>query len=388
MSLVATQARLHHRPHAARLGEAGRKPGFPAGGPARLPGSFRRLRGADRRGRRDAASMARRATLFEPGGRWNALIDAVSSYYNGAEYDRVSVLRLRGLSGHRGELAGRRRLRRGHRQPSRPLDGSRHGLRGPPHRPRRPGAAPRHDAGRGRRARRHGRRPDDLDRWRGACAFTPRLGLDEAAAAGLPLGLADKVFLRWTGREDLPVDGRRRLARRRRPARRGRARGPSAPGRTAMDSSSAPVSIRAGVEAAVEDARARPAPGTSRRSGRRGRCRSAGRLASASARVDGGLDLAELGRDPALERRRAPPRARCEIEPASKRNSAASSRRQRLLQPRDRAVEAVAVVLVQRLDQAARSSPARRPRAPGVRISRMSRLARIRASWSQRAKAA
>lgn len=29
--------------------------------------------------------------LFEPDGRWNALIDAVSSYYNGAEFDRISV---------------------------------------------------------------------------------------------------------------------------------------------------------------------------------------------------------------------------------------------------------------------------------------------------------
>ncbi|THD74387.1 MAG: FAD-dependent oxidoreductase [Phenylobacterium sp.] len=30
--------------------------------------------------------------LLEPGGRWNHLLDAVSSYYNGAEYDQVSVL--------------------------------------------------------------------------------------------------------------------------------------------------------------------------------------------------------------------------------------------------------------------------------------------------------
>ena len=30
--------------------------------------------------------------FFEPGDRWNGLIDAVSSYYNGTEYDRVSVL--------------------------------------------------------------------------------------------------------------------------------------------------------------------------------------------------------------------------------------------------------------------------------------------------------
>jgi monoamine oxidase len=29
--------------------------------------------------------------FFEPGDRWNGLIDAVSSYYNGTEYDRVSV---------------------------------------------------------------------------------------------------------------------------------------------------------------------------------------------------------------------------------------------------------------------------------------------------------
>lgn len=32
------------------------------------------------------------AELFDPAGRWNHLLDAVSSYYNGAEYDRVSVL--------------------------------------------------------------------------------------------------------------------------------------------------------------------------------------------------------------------------------------------------------------------------------------------------------
>ena len=30
--------------------------------------------------------------LMEPNGRWNHLLDAISSYYNGAEYDQVSVL--------------------------------------------------------------------------------------------------------------------------------------------------------------------------------------------------------------------------------------------------------------------------------------------------------
>src|SRR6185312_15200184 len=29
---------------------------------------------------------------FEPGGRWNVLIDAFSSYYNGAAFDQVSTL--------------------------------------------------------------------------------------------------------------------------------------------------------------------------------------------------------------------------------------------------------------------------------------------------------
>ncbi len=46
--------------------------------------------------RLDAAAAAGRdasaADYFEPGGRWNPLMDAVSSYYNGTEYDRVSVL--------------------------------------------------------------------------------------------------------------------------------------------------------------------------------------------------------------------------------------------------------------------------------------------------------
>lgn len=32
------------------------------------------------------------ADLLEPGNRWNPLMNAISSYYNGAEYDRVSIL--------------------------------------------------------------------------------------------------------------------------------------------------------------------------------------------------------------------------------------------------------------------------------------------------------
>ena len=32
------------------------------------------------------------AALLDPGARWNGLIDAISTYYNGAPLDRVSVL--------------------------------------------------------------------------------------------------------------------------------------------------------------------------------------------------------------------------------------------------------------------------------------------------------
>src|SRR6185503_18474200 len=40
-----------------------------------------------------AAGIDRPGSDFlEPGGRWNVLIDAFSSYYNGAEFDQVSIL--------------------------------------------------------------------------------------------------------------------------------------------------------------------------------------------------------------------------------------------------------------------------------------------------------
>ncbi len=39
-----------------------------------------------------AGQDAPAATLFEPGSRWNPLLDAFSSFYNGAEFDTVSIL--------------------------------------------------------------------------------------------------------------------------------------------------------------------------------------------------------------------------------------------------------------------------------------------------------
>ena len=54
-------------------------------------GYFRRLgeagAAAERSGRDGAASE-----LLEPGNRWNGLLDAISTYYNGAPLDRVSIL--------------------------------------------------------------------------------------------------------------------------------------------------------------------------------------------------------------------------------------------------------------------------------------------------------
>jgi len=48
---------------------------------------FDRVEQAARRGRDAEAS-----TCFEPGNRWNPMIDAISTYINGAELDRVSIL--------------------------------------------------------------------------------------------------------------------------------------------------------------------------------------------------------------------------------------------------------------------------------------------------------
>ena len=65
---------------------------------------------------RSRVSMRRRRTYFEPGDSWNSLIDAVSSYYNGTEYDRVSVLDYAAYvdTGHK--LADEAGVWRGHRR--------------------------------------------------------------------------------------------------------------------------------------------------------------------------------------------------------------------------------------------------------------------------------
>jgi monoamine oxidase len=145
------------------------------------------------------------ADLFEPGGRWNPLIDAVSSYYNGAEYDQVSVLdydayddsgiNWRVGEGYGAAIASFAPLDRivtdcpvtevGHGGPELRL------------------ATPRGTV--------HARAvivavPTPI-LAEGRLAFMPGLPQVQAAAAGLPLGLADKVFLALDGPDDLPVEG-------------------------------------------------------------------------------------------------------------------------------------------------------------------------------------
>ena len=197
--------RLHHRPHPPGLGDAGRQPGLPAGGPARrsappTPLSRHRLEAAASTGVDRAGGE-----LFEPGGRWNALIDAVSSYYNGAEYDRVSVLdyaayddtevNWRVGDGYGAAIASFAPLdqvvtdcevrRIDHGGPRLRLETA----RGILYAEAAIVAVPTPALAEGR------------------LAFSPDLPDVRAAAEGLPLGLADKVFLGLDGPEALPLDG-------------------------------------------------------------------------------------------------------------------------------------------------------------------------------------
>jgi monoamine oxidase len=137
------------------------------------------------------------SSVLEPGGRWNALLDATSSWGNGAELDRVGI-----QDNVRYEDSGLNwRLREGY---GRLFESLARGL------PIAYGAAVSRIMHGGKRLR--------LDTARGivtaACAivtvstamlaeerlaFDPPLFDKLAAAAGLPLGLADKLFLSLSG---------------------------------------------------------------------------------------------------------------------------------------------------------------------------------------------
>ncbi|HEX4710242.1 NAD(P)/FAD-dependent oxidoreductase [Phenylobacterium sp.] len=153
-----------------------------------------------------AAGIDRRGSDFlEPGGRWNVLIEAFSSYYNGAEFDQVSTIDFVAYE----DSGVNWRVSEGY------------------------GAAIASFADMGRiivhcpvATIRHDRRELTLDTAKGrvtaraivVCVptstladgrltFSPSLPEKSEAAADLPLGLADKVFLGLDKPDDLPIDG-------------------------------------------------------------------------------------------------------------------------------------------------------------------------------------
>lgn len=145
------------------------------------------------------------AELLEPGGRWNPLIDAISSYYNGAEYDAVSVLDYDAYedSGVNWRVAGGYGAAIASFAPAeRIVTGC------PVTRLDHSGPELRLETGRGAiQARAVVVAVPTPILAEGGLAFSPALPKVEAAAAGLPLGLADKVFLGLDTAADLPVEG-------------------------------------------------------------------------------------------------------------------------------------------------------------------------------------
>jgi monoamine oxidase len=160
-------------------------------------------------GRLDTAAHEGRdrpaAELLEPGERWNPLLDAVSTWYNGAELAEVSVLdyaayqdsgvNWRAAEGYGAALA-------------RFADLSRIVTDCPVTRIRRDAPDLQLETARGTiRARAAILTAPTPALAAGRPVFSPALPEKQAAAAGLPLGLADKVFLAIADEGGLPADG-------------------------------------------------------------------------------------------------------------------------------------------------------------------------------------
>lgn len=144
-------------------------------------------------------------TLLEPGNRWNALIDAVSTYINGCELDRVSVFDADAYD----DTEENWRLIRGY--------GALIAAYGAPcpvafdtivHLIDHSGPRLRIETSRGTLTADKAiiTVPTNLIAAE-AIRFTPALPEKVAAAAGLPLGLADKVMLALDRPDELPVNG-------------------------------------------------------------------------------------------------------------------------------------------------------------------------------------
>ena len=144
------------------------------------------------------------SALFEPGGRWNARMDAVSGALNGARFAEVSIrdyaaYRDTGVNWRVAEGYGRLIERLGAGLPV--VAGC------PVHRIDRSGPALRLETARGAVEARAVIVTAPTDLLAGeAIRFDPPLPDLVEAAADLPLGLASKLHLAVTGPEDFPAD--------------------------------------------------------------------------------------------------------------------------------------------------------------------------------------
>ena len=151
-----------------------------------------------------ATGVDRPASDFlEPGNRWNPLLDAFSSYYNGAEFDQVSVLDYAAYE----DSGVNWRVREGYGAAIASFAEGLEIVTGCPV------TTIHHDGPRLALETPNGRvtaravivcvpTPTIAE---GRLAFSPGLPAKADAAAGLPLGLADKVFLGVDDPEALPV---------------------------------------------------------------------------------------------------------------------------------------------------------------------------------------
>jgi monoamine oxidase len=157
----------------------------------------------------DAAAETRvdrpAAELLPPGGRWNHLLDAISSYYNGAEYDQVSVLDFAAYE----DTGVNYRVRNGYGAAigafadleaivtDCPVTTIRHD-----------GPELRLETPRGVLAARAAivAAPTPM-LSEGGLTFSPGLPAKLEAAAGVPLGLADKAFLHLAEPQMFEVEG-------------------------------------------------------------------------------------------------------------------------------------------------------------------------------------
>ncbi|MBS0363933.1 MAG: FAD-dependent oxidoreductase [Proteobacteria bacterium] len=143
--------------------------------------------------------------LMAPGGRWNPPLDAFSSYYNGAEFDCVSVVDYSAYQ----DSGGNWRVREGYGTAlSHFADADRIMTACPVTTIRHDGPALQLETPRGALTARAVIVcvPTSI-LSEGRLTFAPGLPGKAEAAAGLPLGLADKVFLQVAEPEGLPVEG-------------------------------------------------------------------------------------------------------------------------------------------------------------------------------------